>query len=321
MKNFFIRRARIEDAEAIAGMAVALSAEKGEPPPGLGPAIVRRDGFGAAPRFTAWLAEVEGRAVGYAMHHPSYDTDRVVPAEWLSDLYVESWARNRGLGSRLLRWVVRQAAADGAKAVHWTVPRRSDAARRFFRRFAREDERMLHCRVEGKPLALLGASARISDAPIRPGRATDAPQIASMMGELLRAVGEPVFGFDATARVLADGFGAAPRFQTLIAERGAVPQGYALFWPIYDSEAGQPIFFLSDLMVVEEARGGGIARDLMCEVARLALAGGFAAMLWEVLEGNGRARNFYRKFAREYDHAVVVTCADERFQRLVAALD
>lgn len=318
MKNSLIRRARIEDAETIAVMVAALSREEGEPPPRFDAAICRRDGFGDRPIFTAWLAEFEGRVAGYALHHRSYDTDRVVRAEWLCDLYVESWARNRGLGSRLLRWVARQAAADGAKALHWTVLRRNEAARRFYRRFAKEDERLLHCRVEDEALTLLGASAQISDARIRPGQATDAPQIASMMGELLRAVGEPVFGFDATARVLADGFGAAPRFQTLIAERGGVPQGYALFWPIYETETGRPILFLSDLMVAQEARGGGIARDLMGEAARLALAGGFAAMLWEVLEGNGRARDFYRKFAREYDHAVVVTCADERFQQLTA---
>jgi hypothetical protein len=41
-------------------------------------------------------------------------------------------------------------------------------------------------------------------------------------------------------------------------------------------------------------------------------------MVWEVLEGNTRARDFYRKIAREYDKAIVVTCADEDFRRLVA---
>ena len=81
MKNSLIRRARIEDAETIAVMVAALSREEGEPPPRFDAAICRRDGFGDRPIFTAWLAEFEGRVAGYALHHRSYDTDRVVRAE------------------------------------------------------------------------------------------------------------------------------------------------------------------------------------------------------------------------------------------------
>src|SRR6266481_2840216 len=128
MKRPLIRPARIDDAEVIAGMVAALSAAQGEPAPRFDAAICRRDGFGDRPCFQAWIAEAEGRVAGYALHHRSYDTDRVVRAEWLSDLYVESWARNRALGRRLVGWVARQAAADGAEALHWTVLRRNTAA-------------------------------------------------------------------------------------------------------------------------------------------------------------------------------------------------
>jgi GNAT superfamily N-acetyltransferase len=317
MKKALIRPARIDDAEIIAGMAAALSREEGEPAPRFDAAICRRDGFGDRPIFTAWLAEVEGRVAGYALHHPSYDTDRVVRAEWLSDLYVERWARNQGLGHRLLRWVACRAAGDGAKALHWTVLRRNAVARRFYRRFAKEDERLLHCLAEGEALTRLGAAAPVSGALIRPARPADAALLARMLGDLLDALGEPKFDFDATGQILADGFGPVPRFQAIIAERNGAAMGYALFWPIYDSEAGSQDLFLSDLMVVEAARGGGIARDLMRAVARQALAGGFAQIVWEVLEGNTRARDFYRKIAREYDKAIVVTCVDEDFRRLV----
>jgi len=318
MKKALIRPARIDDAETIARMASALSRAEGEPAPRFDAAICRRDGFGDKPCFKAWIAEVEGRVAGYVLHHRSYDTDRVARAEWLCDLYVESWARNQDLGRRLVRWVARQAAADGASALHWTVLRRNAAARRFYRRFAREDERLLHCLVEGKDLMRLGSVAPVSDALIRPARADDAALLARMLGELLDALGEPAFDFDAATRILADGFGPAPRFQAIIAERNDAVAGYALFWPIYDSEAGCPALFLSDLMVVEAARGGGIARDLMHRVALHAREAGFAQVIWEVLEGNIRARAFYRKIARESDKAVVVTCADEDFRRLVA---
>jgi GNAT superfamily N-acetyltransferase len=321
MKRTLIRQARIDDAELIAGMVGALSAAEGEPAPRFDAATCRRDGFGDRPLFRVWIAEVEGRVAGYALHHRSYDTDRVVRAEWLSDLYVENWARNEGLGRRLVGWVARQAAADGAEAMHWTALRRNAAARRFYRRFAKEDERLIHCLVEGDALTRLGGAASVSDTVIRPAGPADAALLARMLGELLASLGEPVFDFDATSRIREDGFGPSPRFQSIIAERQGIAVGYALFWPIYDSEAGGTALFLSDLMVVERARGGGIARDLMAAAARQAQAAGFVQMIWEVLEGNIRAREFYRKIAQESDKAIVVTCAEDDFRRLVAEAD
>ena len=318
MKNLLIRRAALADAELLARMAADLSRAEGGPPPHFNATICRRDGFGEKPWFTAWIAEFEGRVAGYALHHPSYDTDRVVRAEWLGDLYVESWARNRGLGRILVRHVARQAADSGGEALHWTVLRSNEGARKFYRRLASEDTRLLHCLVEGDGLIQLAASPAVSDARLRPADARDAALLGRMLDELLASLGEPRFGFNATARLLRDGFGAAPRFEAIIAEREGTPVGYALFWPIYDSELGAPALFLSDLMVSERARGRGIARDLMADIARRTMARGLPRLVWEVLEANTRARAFYRKIASEDDRAIVVNCAEEDFRRLLA---
>ncbi len=319
MKNLAIRRAEIADAELLAGLVAALSAAEGAPAPHFDAAICRRDGFGQSPFFTAWIAEIDNKIAGYALHHRSYDTDRVVRAEWLGDLYVESWARGRGVGYRLTQFVARQAAEDGADALHWTVLRNNEPARQFYRRFATEDTRLLHCLCEGENLTRLAATPPLSTTAIRPARPDDAPLLARMVDGLLASLGEPQFEFDAAPRLLRDGFGTVPRFEAIIAEQDGEPIGYALFWTIYDTELGAASLFLSDLMVVEQARGRGVARDLMAEVARRTIAGGMPRLLWEVLEGNTRARAFYRKVAREYDDAIVVNCADENFRRLIAA--
>jgi ribosomal protein S18 acetylase RimI-like enzyme len=321
MINPTIRTARIEDAELLAAFAARLSQAEGAAPPRFDAEICRRDGFGGVPRFAALIAEIDGRPAGYALHHRSYDTDRVVRAEWLADLYVENWARGHGLGLDLVRHVARRAAKDGAEGLHWDVLRSNTPARAFYRRFAREDERLLHCHVEGEALARLAGAARASDASIRGGRTSDAPIIARFLGDLLRALGEHVFEFDATARIAADGFGAVPRFSTLIAERNGAIVGYALFWPIYSTDAGGEMLFLSDLFVIEEARGAGIARDLMRAVAERATADGCRSLYWEVLPANSRARAFYRRIAREDDAALVVNCADEDFRKLLAEKD
>src|SRR6185369_9799766 len=132
-----IRRAGPEDAETIARMVTALSAAEGGPAPHFDAQACRSDGFGPEARFEVLLAETGGRPAGYALFHPSYDTDRVARAAYLGDLYVEAWARGLGLGHLLAASAARLAAARGAEAMHWTVLRRNTAARRFYDRFAR----------------------------------------------------------------------------------------------------------------------------------------------------------------------------------------
>ena len=94
--------------------------------------------------------------------------------------------------------------------------------------------------------------------------------------------------------------------------------GYALFWPLYDTESGGPVMYLSDLFVAEAWRGSGLALDLMAAVARRAVTAGHKGMAWEVLRGNSRARAFYRHLARESDEAITVNCAGDDFRRLAA---
>ncbi len=316
-----IRRAGIEDAETIARMAAALSEAEGAPAPRFDAETCRRHGFGATPLFEALLAEIEGRPAGYALYHPSYDTDRVVRAVWLADLYVESWARGRGLGRRLAAEVASLARSAGEEAMHWSVLRRNDSARRFYARFAREDDSLLHCWLSQEAQARLAAAPPRSAARLRAARAEDAPLLGRLLRRLLIDLGESSFDFDAGPRLAAHGFGARPRFGATIAELGERTAGYALYWPIYDTDAGGPLMFLSDLWVDPEARGRGVAEDLMAAVAARAFAQGHRGMAWEVLRRNHRARSFYRRLAEESDDAVVVNCAGEDFRRLAAEQD
>ena len=202
--------------------------------------------------------------------------------------------------------------------MHWTVLRRNTAARRFYARFAHEDERLLHCFADAEALARLAASAPLSGVVLRTAEPGDAPLLGRLLSRLLTAVGEEALPFDAGPRLARHGFGPAPRFRALIAEQGSEVAGYALYWPIYDTETGGPLMFLSDLLVEENWRGRGLALDLMVAIAREAAAAGHRGMLWEVLRNNARARGFYRRMAEESDEAIVVNCADDDFRRLAA---
>jgi GNAT superfamily N-acetyltransferase len=317
-REISIRRARLADAETIARMVTALSEAEGGAVPRFDAEACRRDGFGPAPRFEVLLAETAGRPAGYALFHPSYDTDRVVQAVYLGDLYVEAWARGAGIGRLLAATVARVAATRGEEAMHWTVLRRNTAARRFYARFAHEDERLLHCFADAEALARLAASAPLSGVALRIAEPADAPLLGRLLSRLLTAVGEEALSFDAGPRLAKHGFGPAPRFRGLIAEQGSEVAGYALYWQIYDTDTGGPLMFLSDLLVEENWRGRGLSLDLMAAVAREGVTAGHRGMLWEVLRDNARARGFYRRMAEESDEAIAVSCGNEAFRRLAA---
>jgi GNAT superfamily N-acetyltransferase len=318
MTGAIIRRARIEDAEILATFVARLAEAEGSPPPGFDAAICRRDGFGADPLFESLLAEVDGRPAGYALYHPSYDTDRVVPSVWLADLYVESWARRRGVARRLAAKVASLAAANGDRAMHWCVRKSNAAARRFYAKFGHEDDAVLHCFMAKPALDRLARSTPRSPATLRPARVGDAPLLGRYLNELLIYLGEEPLAFDPGPRLAADGFGAKPRFAAIVAEMGSEPAGHALFWPIYDTDIGGPLMFLSDLLVEEKHRGQGVAEDLMAAVAARAQAAGHLGMSWEVMHSNRRARAFYRHISEETDKELTVNCFGEDFQRLAA---
>lgn len=97
------------------------------------PERVLSDGFGAEPKFSLLVAELDGTAVGYAMYHAAYDSDIAAAAIWLVDLYVEESARRSGAGRALMRAVAREAVRSGAKTVEWCVQDRNERAIAFYR--------------------------------------------------------------------------------------------------------------------------------------------------------------------------------------------
>ncbi|XP_067411626.1 thialysine N-epsilon-acetyltransferase-like [Emydura macquarii macquarii] len=97
------------------------------------------------------------------------------------------------------------------------------------------------------------------------------------------------------AQVLrADGFGREPFFRCLVAElppgqgdKQGHPIGYALFIFSYSMKSGR-IVYVENLYVDSEFRGRGIGRQLMSEVAKVALARGCTKMKFSVAEWNAQ---------------------------------
>ncbi len=276
----------------------------------------RRDGFGPDPAFSCLIAEAEGDAIGYVLHCRDYDTDHLCRSVYLADLYVETAARGRGVAAALMAAVARDSRALGARLMMWGVLKSNQTARRFYAAFGEEIDDQIETGAVGDQFSSLVADGRCDDRLLlRPAEAGDTPLLARFLDAMLTEIGLPRRP-GAEERFRADGFGRDPAFTALVAERAGAPAGYALFWPTYDTESACRGGWLSDLYVAPEARGHGVARQLLAEVARCTAARDGRYLVWLVHESNHGARAFYRRYAEEWHDGLACVCAGDRFDAL-----
>jgi GNAT superfamily N-acetyltransferase len=120
-------------------------------------ADVLRDGFGDRRCFEALLAEVDGQAVGLALHRPSYSTFDGRPGLYVEDLFVAESARGLGIGRMLMARLAAIARERGCSrmtlaVLHW------NAARDFYRRLGFvQIEDWLSYRLSGDALVRLAS--------------------------------------------------------------------------------------------------------------------------------------------------------------------
>jgi GNAT superfamily N-acetyltransferase len=142
---------------------------------------------------------------------------------------------------------------------------------------------------------------------IRPAVAADLPLIA----ELIRALAQyerlsDEVRFDEA--VLGEKlFGARPYAEVLIGEVDGEPMGFALFFHNFSTFEGRPGIYLEDLFVRPEARGHGLGKALLGELARIAVDRGCARLEWWVLDWNEPSIGFYKSLgARPMDEWTVM---------------
>jgi GNAT superfamily N-acetyltransferase len=132
------------------------------------------------------------------------------------------------------------------------------------------------------------------DLTIRPAVSTDVDTILTFIKGLAAFEHEPDAVKATTDDLLRDGFGEQPKFEVLIAERGDIPVGFALFFPTYSTWEGRFGIYLEDIFVIEEERGKGVGHKLMTALAAIAVDRGCARLELSVLHWNP-ARKFYHR--------------------------
>jgi ribosomal protein S18 acetylase RimI-like enzyme len=139
-------------------MANALNRTEATLPRAFTAAIVRRDAFGPRRAFRAFVADLDGRTVGYASFATTYNTDIAARELWMHDLYVIPRARSRGIGAALVAAVAREAVRRRLPRLGWGVRSTNARAVRFYRRLGARIGQTRTVVLLGRPLARLGNS-------------------------------------------------------------------------------------------------------------------------------------------------------------------
>jgi GNAT superfamily N-acetyltransferase len=89
-------------------------------------------------------------------------------------------------------------------------------------------------------------------------------------------------------------FGPRPYAEVLIGEVDGAPRGFALFFHNFSTFEGKPGIYLEDLFVMPEARGVGLGKALLAELAKLTVERDCARLEWAVLDWNAPSIGFYQ---------------------------
>lgn len=98
----------------------------------------------------------------------------------------------------------------------------------------------------------------------------------------------------------ASGFGENPVWWAFVAEENGIVNGFALYYIRYSTWKGQRMY-LEDILVTEKSRGKGLGKLLMDRLIEEAKEKRFNAIVWQVLEWNEPAINFYKKYNADFD--------------------
>ena len=119
-------------------------------------AVLARHLFGARPMAEVLIADLHGRAVGFALFFHNFSTFEGQPGLYLEDLFVTPDARGQGAGKALLVRLARLALDRGCARLEWSVLDWNQPAIDFYQSLgARAMDEWTVRRVDGMALTAL----------------------------------------------------------------------------------------------------------------------------------------------------------------------
>jgi GNAT superfamily N-acetyltransferase len=128
---------------------------------------------------------------------------------------------------------------------------------------------------------------------LRPAAPADSQLIVDYIRELADFEREPGAAIVTEADIRRYAFGDNPLVHVTMAEWDGQPAGFALWFLNFSTWQGKPGIYLEDIFVRPTFRGKGIGTALLKDLAALAVREGWTRFVWQVLDWNTPAIEFY----------------------------
>ena len=141
----------------------------------------------------------------------------------------------------------------------------------------------------------------MSNTIIREGKKEDLPRVLELVKELAeyeKALHEVT---NTVTLMEHDGFGPNAVYGFFVAENENGIVGLSLYYWRYSTWKGKRLY-LEDIIVTESERGKGIGKDLFDHTMQHTLDQNCTGMMWQVLDWNEPAINFYKKYPTVFDN-------------------
>ena len=135
---------------------------------------------------------------------------------------------------------------------------------------------------------------------VRRAKKEDCPRLLELIQELALYERAPQEVTVTLEHFTQSGFGDQPIWWAFVAEENGFIHGFALYYIRYSTWKGQAMY-LEDILVTEKSRGKGIGKLLFDQLIEEARARQFKRIVWQVLEWNEPAINFYKKYQANLD--------------------
>jgi ribosomal protein S18 acetylase RimI-like enzyme len=144
---------------------------------------------------------------------------------------------------------------------------------------------------------------------VRPATIHDCPAMMQLIQELALYEKAPEQVTVTMDTFIASGFGENPCYWAFVAEEENKVIGFALCYMRYSTWKG-PRCYLEDLIVTESYRGKGIGKQLMDVVIADAQEKNLSAVVWQVLDWNTPAIEFYKRYKANFDAEWINCCVE-----------
>lgn len=112
------------------------------------------------------------------------------------------------------------------------------------------------------------------------------------------------------------GFGQNPVWRAFVAELDGIIVGFALYYIRFSTWKGCRMY-LEDFLVTEKMRGKGIGKLLFDRTLAEAKEKGYSGVVWQVLDWNQPAINFYNKYSASLESGWLnASLSKEKLERL-----